>query len=170
MANQQAARSLIQELNAPNDLVLEFFLTFARFEYALKRSGFTIGDKTQVSADWDRFARELAQSDGPTLAPVFTCSEYLKNNPPRKQVLNDHNQLAWIHPARTLTDLQNLLLDVRTVRNNAFHGGKFPIPAGPVDEPLRDRKLIEDCLAVLKACLLLPTLPKRIGDFFPPDK
>ncbi len=37
-------------------LLLEFFLTFARAEYALKNSGFAKGDERQVSPDWDGFA------------------------------------------------------------------------------------------------------------------
>jgi hypothetical protein len=37
-------------------LVLQFFLVFARFEYALKRSGFLRGNESKVEPDWDRFA------------------------------------------------------------------------------------------------------------------
>jgi hypothetical protein len=55
-------------------------------------------------------------------------------------------------------------LYVRTVRNNLFHGGKFP-RTGSVEEPLRNKKLITECLAVLDCLLKLP-LPNDVKDYF----
>jgi len=56
-----------------------------------------------------------------------------------------------------------VLLSVRTVRNNLFHGGKFP--DGVITDPLRDEQLIRDCLAFLKGLLGLP-LPKGVANVF----
>jgi hypothetical protein len=56
-------------------------------------------------------------------------------------------------------------LSVRTVRNNVFHGGKFP--DGMITDPLRDEQLIRDCLGVLNALLLLP-LPNGAAENFKP--
>jgi hypothetical protein len=58
------------------------------------------------------------------------------------------------------------MLSVRTVRNNVFHGGKFP--DGIVIDPLRDERLIRECLAFLKGLLELP-LPRGVGDIFKQD-
>ena len=52
---------------------------------------------------------------------------------------------------------------MRTVRNNVFHGGKFR--DGMITDPLRDKQLIRDCLAVLKGLLELP-LPKDVANVF----
>jgi len=41
------------------DLLLEFFLTFARAEFALKNSGFVKGDQRKVLADWESFAESI---------------------------------------------------------------------------------------------------------------
>jgi hypothetical protein len=51
------------------------------------------------------------------------------------------------------------------VRNNVFHGGKFPDE--PIAEPLRDEQLIRDCPAVLESLLNLP-LPNGVADYFKP--
>src|SRR5438270_303718 len=59
----------------------------------------------------------------------------------------------------------DVLLSVPTVRNNAFHGGKFPDAI--ITDPLRDEQLIRDCLAVLEALLKLPP-PKGVAENFKP--
>ena len=69
-------------------------------------------------------------------------------------------------PIRDKSEIENTLLDLRTIRNNVFHGGKFP--DGPVDEPLRDQKLIVDCLALLSALLELPELQNSVARYFKP--
>jgi hypothetical protein len=61
------------------------------------------------------------------------------------------------------SEIEDILLSVRTVRNNVFHGGKFP--DGPVPEPLRDEQLITDCLMVFQSLLVLP-LPSGVGEHF----
>lgn len=48
-------------------------------------------------------------------------------------------------------DLDRLLVLVRRIRNNLFHGGKFP--EGPEDDASRDRELLKSDIAVLQACL-----------------
>ena len=50
-------------------------------------------------------------------------------------------------------ELTWLLLMVRTVRNNLFHGGKFPLI--PVSEPSRDSTLLHHSITILAACLPL---------------
>jgi hypothetical protein len=58
-----------------------------------------------------------------------------------------------------------VLLSVRTIRNNVFHGGKFP--DGMITDPLRDEQLNRDCLAVLQSLLKLP-LPNGVAEHFKP--
>ena len=48
---------------------------------------------------------------------------------------------------------QQVLMMVRWVRNNLFHGGKFlPVPAG---DDARDKLLVQYSLIVLRACIPL---------------
>jgi hypothetical protein len=148
---------IIEQFHIPRELTVDFLGTFSRFEYALKRSGYVKGDEKRIDADWDRLGRDLSSADPKMLTPILECCEYLQEQPPKKQVLQD-GQLAWrTRGASGGSAIEEVLLSVRTVRNNVFHGGKFP--EGPVAEPLRDEKLIRDCLAVMNLLLESPILP-----------
>jgi hypothetical protein len=58
-------------------------------------------------------------------------------------------------------DLSCLLVLVRRVRNNLFHGGKFPLQ--PIPEISRDESLLQSSLTVLGAAL---QLNPRVSQFF----
>jgi hypothetical protein len=159
------ATDLFDLLNVPRELTLEFLAVFARFEYSLKRAGYAQGDEARVSPDWDSFARDVSALDAEVLAPVLNSCKYLQEHPPKKQVLSA-GQLQWAERKGTSgSAIGDALLSVRTVRNNVFHGGKFP--DGPIAEPLRDEQLIRDCLALLESLLQLP-LPNRVSEHFKP--
>jgi hypothetical protein len=137
--------------------------TFSRFEFALKKAGYVLGDDTKVSPDWDGFARDPAQLNAAVVAPVLKASQYLQQHPPKKQVLQNRN-LHWVDRQGTSGSvIGDVLLSVRTVRNNVCHGGKFP--DGFFAEPLRDEALIRDCVAVPDALLELP-LPSNVAELF----
>jgi hypothetical protein len=158
--------AIIEQFHIPPELTVEFLGTFARFEYALKRAGYVDGDDKWVSADWDNFGRDIAVLKPDILVPIIRTCPYLMGNPPRKQVL-EGGRLVWkTRGPSGGSPIEEILLSVRTVRNNVFHGGKFP--EGPVAEPLRDEQLIRDCLAVLDAILSSPGLPNGIAGFFAP--
>lgn len=157
------ATSILDLLNVPRELTLEFLATFARFEFALKKAGYALGDDTKVMPDWDTFARDVARLDAALLAPVLSTCQYLQRRPPKKQVLQN-GALIWVDRQGTSgSAIGDVLLSVRTVRNNVCHGGKFP--DGFVAEPLRDEALIRDCVAVLDGLLNLP-LPKNVAQLF----
>lgn len=157
------ATSILDLLNVPRELTLAFLASFARFEYALKKAGNAVGDDTKVVPDWDSFARDVAQLDATLLANVLNNCQYLQQHPPKKQVLQN-GALIWVDRQGTSGSvIGDVLLSVRTVRNNVCHGVKFP--EGFVAEPLRDETLIRDCVAVLDGLLDLP-LPKNVADLF----
>jgi len=154
---------IFELLNVRRDLTLEFLAIFARFEFALKKAGYAHGDDSKVSPDWDSFARDVAKLDVAVLAPVLNACQYLQQHPPKKQALQN-GCLHWVVRQGTSgSAIGDVLLSVRTVRNNVFHGGKFP--DGVITDPLRDEQLILDCLAVLKGLLELP-LPKNVANLF----
>jgi hypothetical protein len=159
--------AIIEQFHIPRELTVEFLGTFARFEYALKRAGYVEGDDKSVAADWDRFGRDVAAISPEALACMVASCPYLQDHPPKKQVLRDGGLVWKTRGASGGTVIQEILLSVRTVRNNVFHGGKFP--EGPVAEPLRDERLIRDCLAVLNSLLDSPRLPGGIADYFRPE-
>lgn len=155
---------VINMLHIDKDTVTEFFATFSRFEYSLKRSGFHRQEKNNaVEAHWDRFENELTKLDIVELAPILTVGAYLTKNPPKKQTLKN-GVLDWDDAIPIGSDIKTLLIYVRRVRNNLFHGGKFP--GTPVGGSERDIRLVKDSLAVLQAILELPGLPPGIRNNF----
>ncbi len=137
--------------------------TFSRFEYALKRAGYIGQDGGAAKADWDKFENDLSGLPAGELAPVLACGEYILQNPPKKQVVKNGG-LGWENSAPTASAIKTLLRYVGRVRNNLFHGGKFP--EGPVHDEPRDRDLLSSGRSVLQALLKVPSLPDGIRHYF----
>lgn len=133
-----------------NRLAAEMFQTFARFEYALKAAGFNAGDG-DAKADWTAFARSIPNAfDDPLDDGLKEAVAYIFSHPPKKQVV-ENGALEWKDsvPGTNLRS-DELLIYVRRVRNNLFHGGKFN---GRWFEPQRSSKLLRHSLVILDACL-----------------
>jgi hypothetical protein len=151
-------------------LVLKFFVTFSRFECALKRAHFVKGDGNgNASPCWNGFADKV---DGRLVAitdkDFIEARSYLLNAPPCKQKVDEAEPMGWKwmpnNPQGAESDERYLLRLVRDVRNNLFHGGKYPAPSGPVDgEALRNSKLLQACLTVLDRC---QSLHADVSKFF----
>lgn len=104
-------------------LAAELFKTFARFEYALKAAKFHRGDGA-AEANWRSFAESVAEIfEKPASENFAVAIAYMLKHPPKKQVV-DGGVLGWSVSAPQ-TDLQSdrVLIYVRRVRNNLFHGG-----------------------------------------------
>lgn len=134
-----------------DELAVEFFKEFARTEYALKAAGWLrAGRNREAQPDWERFALETRER----LIAVLTengsdAVRYLNENPPKKQVVGEDG-LAW--EESRLSEIpagDRLLIFLRRIRNNLFHGGKFN---GRWFQPERSKELIQHGLMVLRAC------------------
>ncbi len=148
------------------EAVLDFFLEFSRFEYALKRAEFLRKGTEEAQPDWDRFAQTLSGKLRRDRNDAFAkARSLLLGTPPKKQIVNTSGQLGWRESTRGQGESEEafLLRLVRTVRNNLFHGGKFPDPVGPVKDCVRDRALIEAAIDVLRECR---RISQRINSFF----
>lgn len=146
---------ILDSLAADQSLVFAFFGLFSRFEFALKRSGFLLGDDKSVSANWDAFANSLrGKLDGIQDASYREASALLLSRPPRRQVV-DGTDIKWSDSQRGSGEhIENYLLRlIRTVRNNLFHGGKYPYE--PVTDVGRDDALLKASMVVLTHCLRL---------------
>lgn len=141
----------------PEALALRFLGTFARFEYALKLSGFAKGNSNSVEANWSAYARAVDDHFCELTDQAF-CSavSYLLDKPPRKQVLKD-GHLSWKDspPNAKLPKAEQTLLMVRRVRNNLFHGAKvWSMERG---DRGRDISLLKAGLIVLEHCSRIDT-------------
>ncbi|MBI5643772.1 MAG: hypothetical protein HY954_09905 [Deltaproteobacteria bacterium] len=141
------------------DLLFDFFMTFAKFEYALKASGYLQRSIREAKPDWDRFAQVLQDKFDANRTNVLenACS-YILMSPPNKQVViglnNGPETLAWETPMRgNESEVVFLIRMVRCVRNNLFHGGKHSIELHENIE--RTEALLRSTLVVIKECLIL---------------
>ncbi len=87
---------------------------------------------------------------------------FLKKAPPKKQIALPSGHLDWADSNQGGdTDEQFVLRLIRVVRNNLFHGGKFPMR--PVSDEARHRELLEAGIVVMAQCL---ALSKNVSDVF----
>ncbi len=151
----QSVLKAIEQIVKSEDraLACQFFVFFSRFEYTLKRARFVqTNSKAEAYADWRGFAHKMAALLCKHTDNSFkTAVTYIKAHPPKKQVLSGQG-LRWVEDNFSGDfDLDRVLVLVRRIRNNLFHGGKFP--EGPKDDVSRDRELLKSGIAVLHACL-----------------
>jgi hypothetical protein len=142
----------LRDAHLDKDLVLEFFFVFSRFEYALKRAGYLMRSSSRAEPAWDRFGQDIQLVYDPNGASKLDRAvKYLLTHPPRRQI-KSHGRLGWSDDGERggLTEVQWLLRLVRRVRNNLFHGGKYP--GGTVEEPARNTELLRNGLTLLIAC------------------
>jgi hypothetical protein len=164
-------RPYLANVQLDRDLLLEFFLTFARFEYALKVSDFVTSRRPPsgrspwhltppAEPDWRRYAGTIdlaAACEDPTCSAAI---EFLKFAPPLREVfLGESIGRAWDGGSTDYLEfdsMEQVLELVRRIRNNLFHGGKFEYHAGAA-EVMRERNelLLRHGLAVLHRCLAL---------------
>jgi hypothetical protein len=159
---QDAVQRAFRQIEG-KDTVIEFFVVFSRFEYALLRAGYISGDCHGVLANWDRFASEANQRFNPdATAALKRSTSYLLTHPPRKQV-NEEGHLAWSDgfPVVNQPRLLRLSLLVRRIRNNLFHGEKLNDLLEGYSS--RNLELIGSALTVLYACV---DLNDTVRDFF----
>lgn len=125
----------------------DLFAAYARFEHSLKETGFLRGkDGERANADWLRFSREKELSDIFAHLSDDADVSALINDPPNVQII-DGGTVRWQETLdRPISSSHNLLISVKTVRDNLFHGGKS-------GENTRDDALCRAAIKVLFACL-----------------
>ncbi len=110
------------------NLVLEFFLTFSRFECALKNSIIYASlRRNSVEPNWDLFVSDIRGSfNVEGNVQLSEAVAYLLSNPPKIQQLKD-GAILWEDRVfqENEPELNRLCLSIRDVRNNLMHGGKF---------------------------------------------
>ena len=121
--------NVLDKFTAPPKVVLEFLATFSRLEYALKVTKFRQEgtELSEVKADWKRFTAEISTLFSPEkcneLQEAFT---YLYNYP-LKFYGNKNGSLEFLiyDTSKATSDIENVILKIKQIRHNLFHGGKF---------------------------------------------
>ncbi|MGD0235188.1 MAG: hypothetical protein ABSC55_11715 [Syntrophorhabdales bacterium] len=104
------------------DLIYDFVFKFSRFEFALKEFKYRKPGKFDNNAepDWTGFVRDFEGVYSPC-----QFARKLLEKPPRRQIIKDGN-LDWENLCfhKTNSWLKKVVLSIKTIRNNLFHGGK----------------------------------------------
>lgn len=138
------------------DKIIEFYITFSRFECALKQSiEFANITGGKVEPNWDVFVSRIRLLFNSSSSSLLKSSvQYLLKNPPKKQAIND-STIQWADnlASETSPEINKLLYYIKNVRNNLFHGGKFN--GNFSEDESRNHRLINSCLVVLNNWLEL---------------
>lgn len=138
--------------------LIKFISSFTRLEYALKEAGYYRSKKNgDVIVCWDCFYNKIHKQleEARKDKKLNDAINYFENTDtrPKKQVVNDAGFLDWKDADG------NLLVLIRRVRNNFFHGGKYKRPNSDdtiyIQEPTRDAKLLENAEYILQEALKL---------------
>jgi hypothetical protein len=167
-ANGMDLDKIIDKLTDQPVLASRYFAMFSRFEYALKETPpFLMDSNGSAQANWDVFANSLKGKFSTVNDAAFsTAVAFLKNHPPRKQVVAPSgNFVEWKETVRdrSESDEQFVVRLIRTIRNNLFHGGKSFVDGETIVG--RNAELMNAGVAVMKHCLELS--PKVLGAFEP---
>ncbi len=153
--------SYIDKKDINRCLVFKFFCVLSRMEFALKVTGYVI--KNTVKPDWGKFAGEIKNSFNPKINENLSAAcHYYFDYPPKKQVFSNET-LGWECQSPTgQSDIENLILLVRRVRNNLFHGGKYNSPNN--DENARNEELLRHGICILEESMNLVPEVKQAYD------
>lgn len=133
-----------QELD---QLSFRFFKLFARYESSLKERDFFISNKGRLIVDWDRFANDVIGSAFlEKLGNNRHAAEYILENPPKKQSVNEQGKIVWVEVPNNERSVQILFAHISRIRNNLYHGAKFN---GTWFDPDRSRELLSKGLIIL---------------------
>ena len=144
---------------ANKDILINYFILFSRAEYALKRAGYINSD---ASANWDKYfsayKNSIASDIKNTSHKINSSFQHLLTRPPKKQSLENGN-LKW-EDLKFSSDVNCINVSIRAVRNNLFHGGKYP--DGPIDDYESNTELLTSCINII---LYLFELDRKVYDF-----
>lgn len=124
----------------------EFFYCFSRFEFSLKENEYLKCEKPGSNAEpgWKKYT--LAWQG--TYTPSKEANELLQLAP-QKQVVLQGKALDWqvLDLTSCKSQLEAVVLCLKTARNNLFHGGKHGSKGW--DDPQRTQALLLRGIAVL---------------------
>ena len=102
-------------------LIYTFFKKFSRFEYALKQAGYVRVAKGNFAAqvDWKAFESNKEYE-------VDSVEQELLENAPQREIYSK-GVVSWenLKFGKNSSDIKKLMLALKTVRNNLFHGDKY---------------------------------------------
>jgi hypothetical protein len=111
-----------------DNFAFKFFKLYAKYEYYLKANNYFQSNNSgkRIIIDWDKFVNQKIGDDYLVLLGSNSASaDYILENPPSNQVVNEAGVIIWRPIINTERSAQLLFAHISRVRNNMFHGGKF---------------------------------------------
>ena len=155
--------------NLDRGALAEFFINFARFEYAVKAAGYSRNKSGYAEPDWGEFCASLTTDFWSTPdANLSPHLNYIRRKPPKKLVKLKSGGLKWKArtPDATWSESRKILFLAQGVRNNVVHGSKFTARESP--EHNRNAKLMAAATAILAAFLSHSNRVREVFNGFAP--
>lgn len=130
--------------------IIDFFISFARFEGALKVANYLKPNQKRAEPNWDGFTNQIANVfDKNRTESVLIATEYLLMKPPKIQVVLDGQLMFECRNMEGWSDIKIICQSIRDIRNNLFHGSKFH------GEISRNQDLMKNAMVILEELLYL---------------
>lgn len=104
----------------------DFFYFFSRFEFALKANGYLKSRRpgNRAEPDWNMFEKKWQSK-----YKLTQSAAHMLDLAPKCQVVGANGELSWLplNLGNFKFELNKVILSLRTVRNNLFHGGKHGV-------------------------------------------
>ena len=173
---------IYKNINVSKDILLDFFVTFSRFEFSLKAAGYrkktplkefkNDAKKSQkillfdISADWDTYAQDISHHFN-TSRPekIQKAVEFFTLNPIFTEVMIG-DDLGWSSSSKYYKYYDSEIIRwiipmIKRIRNNLFHGGNFNKEFQQTSEMIE--LFLQHSLIILEYCL---TLELKVKDNF----
>ncbi|WP_154665119.1 hypothetical protein [Leisingera daeponensis] len=130
--------------NQISQLAVRFFYKFSRFEYSMKQVEWCkeIGRHSDIAPDWEGMFFNSLKTN--YVAPETARS--LRAEDP-KRFRRRADGFEWVSCNNEQHALLKTIFDLKTVRNNLFHGGKHENSGW--DNPKRTKKLLSLSIEVI---------------------
>ncbi|MFP8832815.1 hypothetical protein ACLIJR_00950 [Hydrogenophaga sp. XSHU_21] len=146
-----------------SSLAFDFFFWFSRFEFALKENGYLKSHSRGAKAEpgWKEFVDKWHST---YILSSEACA--LLAAKPEQQIVGPNDELKWreVDLTKSKSDLSNLVLLLKTVRNNLFHGGKHG--GAGWDDPYRTEILLSSGIAVLNQLAQLASIEADYKQYY----
>ncbi len=142
-------------------LAFDFFYKFSRFEFALKEEQDfrKANDKNLTHYAWNAFINKHKNA-----YEISETGKFLLDKKPKKQICDENGNLNWETQSFEKMDLEAVVRNIKTVRNNLFHGGKHD--RGLWSDTDRNRELIIASTKILdQLSSLLELKDDYIGEY-----
>lgn len=128
MNEDSRAGAIWSQLRVTPQLAADFVVTFARFEYALKRSRYLRGDAGRAARpNWDGFASYVQnQCSSDHVADLLRAAAYLVSHPALPQLVGVGCTLDWGGAPSEIRDVRGLLPPFGPLETTCFTAENSP--------------------------------------------